>query len=141
MFIDAKHEELLDQCRLALGRLHHGMLPLRTVSADVRDRLIAGGLIFEPSSGYLDITSRGKGYAADPSLFDIEPAQSVEPITTAGWYPLDDGRWGFYAWVRGQPVLTQRAERPPTAEEQELEQELEQAAKARRAAAELARAY
>lgn len=74
------------------------------------------------------------------SLLD-QDAQAINPITISGWYPLTDGRWGFYAWIKGQPQLTQRADRPPTPEEEALAEDLEQAAKARRAEARLARAY
>lgn len=132
---------LLDQCRLTLGRMHRGMVPLRTVRADARERLIADGLAVEQTTGYLEVTARGRGLAANPAAFIIEDAQAINPITISGWYPLTDGRWGFYAWIKGQPQLTQRADRPPTAEEEEAAAELEQAAKARRAEARLARVY
>ena len=61
----------LTACRSALARLHGGMVPLRTVPAAARRVLQRRGLVAEHTTGYLELTSRGRGYATTPAHFEI----------------------------------------------------------------------
>ena len=55
--------------RAALFSMRNGMVPKRTVPADVRRALLAEGLVAEHTEGYLELTPRGRG--VDPATFEI----------------------------------------------------------------------
>ena len=63
---------LLADCRAALARMSHRHdIPLRTVPAAARKALMSRGLITEQTKGYVAVTHRGEGFAADPTTFEL----------------------------------------------------------------------
>ena len=50
---------------------HRLDIPLRTVPAAALKALMSRGLIIEQTKGYVAVTHRGEGFAADPTTFEL----------------------------------------------------------------------
>lgn len=87
-----------------LGHMHGG--------SPADDEILTQGLL---DAGAPVWVREAEGEIDESGWMLLEPEalpQSTKPITTAGWYPLEDGRWSHFAWVDGQPVQGQPVDDP-----------------------------